>query len=177
MLHVFTQVRCQSLFPVALDALEEAMHVLTLVSAENHALQRAVAARIAEDVGVAMPVPARDAVAAEQIENWIRVKLPAHEDPHADAVTAHGGPEVKLHLLLLDLPFPESAFQSRACLLAGGEGCHDGRTSFRGRGGPRFEERHGCRQSHSDPETSAFGRSRREEASCVHRTVLSKTVL
>ena len=139
---------------------EEATHVITLVSSENHALQRQVAARIAEDVSVSMPVPTGDAVTAEQIENGVGVKLPAHQDPHVDAVTAHSGPEVELHLLLFDLPFPESTLQSRALLLAVGGGHHDGWTRFGGgvlRGCElRPASRGGC-ERRSDPEKSVLG--------------------
>jgi hypothetical protein len=63
---VLLEVRCESFFAVVPNGVEEPREMARQVRAERRGLERAFAARVEEQVGVPVAVPAGDAVAAEE---------------------------------------------------------------------------------------------------------------
>ena len=97
------EVRREPFLAVQDALVVEGRQVIAQVGAEGRGLQAAVA-RVTEEIGVAVAVPAGDAVAAEQLQRRVGRVLAAEDDPEVDLVGAHQRKEMLAHLLRLDRP-------------------------------------------------------------------------
>ena len=101
---VLAQVGHQPLLAVEGPGVVEPAEVAAQVGADGGGLEAGVGARVEEQVGVAVAVPAGDAVAAEELEDGVGGVLAAEDDPEVDLVAAHERQQVPPHLVGLDRP-------------------------------------------------------------------------